>query len=380
MVSGWMVGVKAMATVSWLGYRTAMEVTLPRWSCARAVLATAYCVCAALHAPSAVAAQSPDPAADTPATGAPAEDAPAGSAPAPAGENERREAAETPFHVVRLEDGTEYRGTISELVPDSHLLLIMVTGETKRLDLKEVARVEAAAGASTTSARQEEKPADTAAAEGKKPEAAGQGRPIREPGAPPEPGAPLITVHGEKARLRFTADRPHLTFHVGTGVDRRHGTVVGVTPYPYNDWFMGSLHSVGDRFDRICTAPCEASMPAGTYRIAVSTPDSGLLVLDDPLQVSGSGFVEGAYRSNAGIRTAGWITGGGSLLVGLTLTIIGYADRSEEGNCAGGACEENANTALVISGLAVAFTGMLAGAIMVAVDDEASIRFTPAKK
>jgi hypothetical protein len=67
-------------------------------------------------------------------------------------------------------------------------------------------------------------------------------------------------------------------------------------------------------------------------------------------------------------------------LVGLTLTIIGYADRSEEGSCAGGPCEERANTALVISGLAVAFTGMLVGAIMVAVDDEAEVRFTPARR
>ena len=79
-------------------------------------------------------------------------------------------------------------------------------------------------------------------------------------------------------------------------------------------------------------------------------------------------------------RTAVWSTGAGSQWLGMTLTVLGYADTTETGRRAGGPCEHRATTALVISGIAVAFAGMPAGAIMVAVDDEASIRFTPAGK
>ncbi len=341
-------------------------------------LRTALLLFAVLQAASATAAQSPASAAGDAAADASTEDGtaagtpaiqPPADFPAPVGEADTRSTGTASHHVVKLRDGSEYRGLMSELVPGSHLVMVLVTGETRRFELEEVARVEAEAGASPTAAEGRDEASDDEKRE--------RSRAERGKASAGEADGPLITVHGERARLRFMAEHPQLTFHLGTGVDRRNGTVVGMTGYPCNDWFVGSVHSVGDRFDRICTAPCEASIPAGSYRMALSTPESGLLVLDDPVQVPGSGRVEGTYRSNSGIRTAGWITGGGSLLAGLTLTLIGYADRSEVGSCAGGPCEERANAALVVSGIAVAFAGLLAGAIMVSIDDEASIRFTP---
>jgi hypothetical protein len=269
----------------------------------------------------------------------------------------------SPPDLVRLKDGAMYRGTIGELVPEGQVTMVLVTGETRRFEMKDVAY----AGPATD---------DPGSAPDRAPAKSVPREPETKRAERRPAGAPLVTVQGKPVDLRITADTPHLTLHVSSGMGRSHGTVVGVSAYPRNDWFVGNMSAVGQRFDRICTAPCEATLPAGTYTLAAAVPDEELVIVDDPVVLRESGLLRASYESNAGIRTTGWVVGGSSLVAGIALSLVGYYVRSTPDDCEG-FCEEESNTAMMLTGIGIAFAGVIAGTIMVAIPDEVTLTFVP---
>jgi hypothetical protein len=136
--------------------------------------------------------------------------------------------------------------------------------------------------------------------------------------APPAPttvaASPGIRVtRGAEVHIRFVSDQ-RLTLHnVGA-------TALGSASVP-GSWMRVSARA--DRWDRICTAPCELDIQPGQYRFGVSIngrgPFRGPLV-----DIRTSGELHGHYVDNGGLRAAGWVVfilglaaGGGGVTFGI---------------------------------------------------------------
>lgn len=173
--------------------------------------------------------------------------------------------------------------------------------------------------------------------------------------APPakqdERARPFITVHAKEARLAIQGAAPGLTLHVRTGgAVVEHGPAVDATAY-----------------DTVCTAPCDASLPAGTYQFGISSASGAPVPVDEPVKITGSGTLKADYRSNAGKRAVGWVAVlggaiGGGLLAG-------------SGLCTGDDCSMDSTR--VFGGFALLGGGLVLGALLIRKDD-ASVRFIPA--
>jgi hypothetical protein len=76
-----------------------------------------------------------------------------------------------------------------------------------------------------------------------------------------------------------------------------------------------------DQFERLCTAPCTAEIPQGTYRLGLSLDDGDVVSTEVSSDLKGKLRLQGEFESNRGARTAGWIIGGAGQLVGLLLAL-----------------------------------------------------------
>jgi len=169
--------------------------------------------------------------------------------------------------VVRLKNGGLLRGTIAELVPSKQVTIVLVTGDRRTISMDEVQYAGAAAEAP--------KPKDAAPAPTPT-TATATDNTVR----------PLVTIHAEEARLQLRANEPDTTFYVRTAV-------------------AGGPHGVIAAYDRICTAPCEASMPSGSYEMALSQHGSTPRGTSDPVVVRGESTLQGSFESRMGIRLVG---------------------------------------------------------------------------
>ena len=129
------------------------------------------------------------------------------------------------------------RGTIGELSTSSHVTIVMLTGEVRRIPISEVLY----AGPIANMPPEIRQPAPGAAA----PFGAS---PALAPGyGPLSNGAGIRPVP-----LRLTAEQPDVTYHVRGRIG------------PYGSDFARG-------YTRLCTAPCELSLPAGPYAFALSS-------------------------------------------------------------------------------------------------------------
>lgn len=230
------------------------------------------CVVAALLLAAATA--SAEEASSAPKGGVPADAAPAQPAAAP--------------DVVRLKDGSMFRGTISERVEGDYVEIVLVTGKTRRFTMDQV---EFAGVAASVPAPKPE-PTKTEAPAGRKD--------VR----------PLVTIRGVEARVSLVAVEPNVTFH------RRAATAIA-----------GSIAATG--YDEICAAPCEATLPAGTYTLALSK-DKDKPVETDAVRIpAGTARLEGKFESRAGLRTGLILGGVAAAGIGLYLMVTASEEKEE---------------------------------------------------
>jgi hypothetical protein len=187
--------------------------------------------------------------------------------------------------VVRKADGGILRGSIIELVPSQKVVIQLPTGDMREVSMDEV---DYAGPADEMPSRRA--PAETGASEPTEPTEPTDTEP------PPEepPLAQPVTVQKEMAQLTLRADEPGLTYYIYHGAT---GGAVGPNA-------VVILHS----FDRLCTAPCKANLPAGSYRFALSRE------ADEPTEArpsidlsAGPSTLDGRFVSRRGTRIAGWI-------------------------------------------------------------------------
>lgn len=230
------------------------------------------CVAAALLLAAATA--SAQEASTAPKEGVPAEPTPAQPAAAP--------------DVVRLKDGSMFRGTISERVAGDYVEIVLVTGKTRRFTMDQVEF----AGAAASLPGPKPEPSKTEAPAGKKE--------VR----------PLVTIRGEEARVSLVAVEPNVTFH------RRAATAIA-----------GNVAATG--YDEICVAPCEATLPAGTYTLALSKDKDKPLETDAVRIPAGSTRLEGKFKSRAGLRTGLLLGGIAAAGVGTYLMFTSSEEKEE---------------------------------------------------
>jgi hypothetical protein len=254
--------------------------------------------------------------------------------------------------VVLLKNGGLLRGTISEYVPGSHVVLVTVAGETKRLGAAEVTYAGPAAGA-------------PGAARG-----GGRAGPM-----------PLVTVNAAEAPLRLRSDQGDVTFYVRTGESTGSAVTTG---FGFGFGSRGSavmpstaFTSVhGRSYGRICVAPCEATVPAGSYMLALSKGGGSPIEAEEMVRVNGPSTLQGAYTSYAALRTAGIVVTVASLATGLYLAFTSF-DRDAGCDEGDGSCGD-VDTGRLLVGAGVVAGGSIVGGILAAKSDEVSIQVLPA--
>jgi hypothetical protein len=167
-----------------------------------------------------------------------------------------------------------FKGTISELVPNEYVVIVTLTGESKRFAMSEVEY----AGAAGEQPRSYPEPEAAAPAPG--------------PASPAAPATrPAVTVHAVEARVSLTSEPDGRTFH------RQAATA---TVNNARDGFEGVK-----AYDELCTSPCEVSMAAGTTTLAVSEP-GGQVVGAAPVTIPpGHSEVHAAWIDKGSTRSAG---------------------------------------------------------------------------
>jgi hypothetical protein len=210
-----------------------------------------------------------------------------------------------------------YRGTIVERVPNDHVDIKTASGDIKRFPMADVAY----AGAAEANAP---------------------------PPPPPQSPRPLVTVNGVDVPVHFQGDSPGIAFHLHSG------DATGVGP-------RGGFSATA--FTKICEAPCDATLPSGRYRFAVSSNGSDPIEVDQALGVMAPTIVRGRYISHSGVRIAGGILAGVGLAGASVLAFVAAtSDKPNVGEYAG----------LVASGVAI-----IAGFIMWYQGDRVEIRLAP---
>ena len=250
--------------------------------------------------------------------------------------------------VVRLKDGGVYRGTITELVPDDHVTLLTASGGTRDFKMSDV-----------TYAGPLSKDPDSEGDQPSSPER-------RRASGASEGSAGGIAVH-------FTANLPHvqLLWRVGQSEFSGGGYAAGEALVMFGS---------SQEYRVLCTAPCDASLPPGEHRLALSYDGGKSVEFLDPVRVKSPMTLKGTYDSNAGLRGVGV---GVILLGGLGGTLLMLAAIHGSGG--------PPDTGLLLAGGGVSITGVLVGLGLAFMQDSATFEVahrdaagsterTPAKK
>jgi hypothetical protein len=259
--------------------------------------------------------------------------------------------AAQPHDVVMLKNGGLLRGNISEYEPGSHVVLVTIAGETRRINASDVSYAGPAANA-------------PGAARGRE--------------GPPS----LVTVNAPAAPLRLRSDQGDVTFYLRTGESTGSAVTTGFgVGYGYRGGSMmpstafTSVH--GRSYGRICTAPCEATVPAGSYPMALAKGNNAPIEAEEMVHVNGPSTLQGAYKSYSGLRTAGFFVSLASLLGGGYFILTSFDQVTK---CDRDVCRDDLeiDSTQLIAGSALLIGGTLVGGLMVAKSDEVSIRVLPA--
>lgn len=241
-----------------------------------------------------------------------------------------------PADVVRLKSGGLLRGTISELVPHDSVTIVTVSGQTRTFPMAEVEYAGPASEAPSKAA-----PAPPVAAE-----------------KPNESKTkPYVTVNGAEAHLHLESEPEGLTFHRQSG----SATAVG---YGYG----GGMVATAEAYDRLCTAPCDVTLPAGAETLALSRPNGKPVVADAVAFPAGKSRVVGTLESRKGLRIAGIVVLAVGGAAGLATMVAGLTSRSTNENGI-----ETRNTTLVLAGSGIVLGSTLAGTILLVQRDRATI-------
>jgi hypothetical protein len=255
--------------------------------------------------------------------------------------------------VVRLKNGGMLRGKISELIPGDTVTIVTVTGKTREYKMTEVDY--AGPAAKDPEAAAAEKPAEKAA---EQPTAEDDADDVAASKQRDKPQS-YVTVHGKEARLHVVSNEPGITVH------RQASSAIAVGR-------GGAAFATG--YERICTAPCDVSLPAGTETLALSRDDKPPISAEPVTLPPGKSELRASFESRGGMRAAGWllILGGG-----IGGAVLMFTASSKEQDCSLGSsyCYDKTtiNTGQLIGGAALAGVGIGVGIALARQPDKAVV-------
>ena len=273
---------------------------------------------------------------------------PTGTAWAPSAQAQEATVAAAPgalADVVKLKDGSLFRGTITALVAGDHVDLLLPSGETRQFAMSDVTYAGPAASAA---------PAAPA------------------PVTSSPPVEPAYTVTGRKVAVHVEADEPgmQLLVKAGQGVVSGGGYSFGGGGFVYGG-------RVTD-YAVLCSAPCESRMPAGTHQLALSRASGGVLAVDPPVEIERASTLKPHIESRKGIRAAGLLILIASVTGGLVLIGTSTHDRTSCDPSFGGCSSTpQVDSTRFGAGLAVLTFGTIVGIVMMVTHDKASIEVVP---
>ena len=218
--------------------------------------------------------------------------------------------------VVRLKNGGMLRGTIAESVPGDSVTLVLITGETRKIPFADVTY--AGSASSEPSAAPAPAPAPT---------------PAPAPAAPPAPVAtkppadaqaqPFAVVHAAEARVNFASEP------AGNTLFRRSSTASFV--------YGGRDIPVTSGYTEVCTAPCNASMPAGTHTFGLAKAGGAPLQADPVTLPAGESTLTGKYKDRTAVRIGVGVAGGVAAVVGYVIAFSAIdGTNTDDGQLYGG--------------------------------------------
>jgi hypothetical protein len=261
--------------------------------------------------------------------------------------------------VVKLKTGSMYRGTILELVVGDHVDLRLVSGEVKRFGFADVAFAGPANDAPSPAPPLPPPPPPPP--------------PAPPPAAPATGPQPLVTLESTPAKIHFEATSHDVDFHIRTG----EAVVSGMV---WTGRGLGGYGGVAHGYDHICTAPCVATLPAGTHRLALSLAGGQPVEAREAITIAGPSTVRGTYVSRQGTRVGGWLLLGGSLVLGTVLMVASLqshqdcSTQSLTGTCT---TEPSIDSGLMTAGVATIIVGPLLSLALILQRDSAQIDVVP---
>jgi hypothetical protein len=252
--------------------------------------------------------------------------------------------------IVRLKNGGLLRGTISELVPGDSVTIITASGKTREFKMAEVDYAGPADRDPQATAKPAAPPATAPAAE-------------TTDAADASKTEPLVTVSGQRADLQLTSEPEGVTFH------RQSGSAVAVGA-------RGAAVAIA--FDRLCTAPCKVSLPAGTETFALSRAGEFPIFAEPVTVPAGPSQVVGSFKSRSGVRVAGWVIAVGSVVGGGVLIYSSFGTKRE---CSSGpsSCYDSLdlNLGTFLAGTGLLGLGTAVGLVMAVTRDVAQVDVKP---
>lgn len=262
--------------------------------------------------------------------------------------------------VVELKDGSTFRGVITQKVVGEYVTILLPGGNTRHVDWGDVAY---------------------AGAWGDRREAAAQRETER------REAKAKAEAHAQATEARFefvgtaepTLENPGggYTLYRHTGVMVARATAMG----SYGGFV--SYDAVTHGFDRVCTAPCTATLPAGTYELALSGPgrDRPTTSTTQVTLPAGESRIEGWFESNASTRGWGWAIFGTGIAGGFALMVAAVDEQCVASQTAAGEyssdCRLTLDTPMTVGGLGAWIIGMVVGGSMILETDEAFVTVVP---
>ena len=214
--------------------------------------------------------------------------------------------------VIRLKNGGLVRGNISELIPGDSVTIVTITGKTREFPMSEVdyaGPVDADPQRQPAAASPVAPPAEAV------PKAA-------EDSSKDEKVKPYVTVHAEEARLKLMSDDSGITYYRQAAT--ASGYAVGISSQSTSYAFG---YATG--YERICTAPCEASLPAGSEVLALGRDDKPPIPADAVTLPAGDSELHGTIESRTGLRVALIVLGVATAVGGVALALTANGKKRE---------------------------------------------------
>jgi len=147
-----------------------------------------------------------------------------------------------------------------------------------------------------------------------------------------------VILHGAPVRVRFRSPTAGVSFMLKSGTIHTQtkgwsldlGIIFSKEGSAFDPGFGVYSADIETReYVPICTGGCEATLPAGTHRIALSLDGGKPLEPRRPTRLTRDSIVEGRYKNRRAVRIVGWVLWGVGSVTGTMMMLLSTNDTEE---------------------------------------------------